>query len=318
MMARRTMKVGYFGKLATRSDFVKAGDNHVLAELLDQWLADAMTELSSNPRWKLHYDALRPLHFAFVGTRSRRAVAGHLAASADQSRRRYPFITMGALEVDEPDGFLAASPVHFERLWAQLAQHTQSVLTASDAHDALRALANATPELGAIDDQRFPRFLAATSLAQLEAAMAAGSVRRQILALGLLLQPFRWSGNARLEKSLAIRLPAAADERALAASWWLSLAILFFGQLSVELALFIVESEGRAQLVLGFNGAEPCTLQAIIDPEFAAVRQIRLDQAEWVDEAIAGNGRLQQLSACLGNDTLTLGAASQLFAQCFN
>ena len=93
----QTARIGYFGKLSTRADFIKAADNLALASLLDGWLAEVMNLLSADPRWKLNYDAMPPLDFAFVGTRSRRAVAGHLATSSDLSTRRYPFLSMSAI-----------------------------------------------------------------------------------------------------------------------------------------------------------------------------------------------------------------------------
>ena len=66
-------KVGYFGKLPSRGDFVKAADNSALIGLLDDWLAQSMELLSVDPRWKIIYDAVPPLHFVFMGPRSKRA-----------------------------------------------------------------------------------------------------------------------------------------------------------------------------------------------------------------------------------------------------
>ena len=69
----QNVRIGYFGKLPSRADFIKATNNLALANLLDGWLAEVMNLLSVDPRWKINYDAMRPLQFAFVGTRSRRA-----------------------------------------------------------------------------------------------------------------------------------------------------------------------------------------------------------------------------------------------------
>ena len=53
------IRVGYFGKIPARGDFIKATDNAALITLLDNWLAQAMELLSNDPRWKDIYDALR-------------------------------------------------------------------------------------------------------------------------------------------------------------------------------------------------------------------------------------------------------------------
>ena len=37
------VRLGYFGKIPARGDFIKAGDNHALVQLLDDWLAQVMT-----------------------------------------------------------------------------------------------------------------------------------------------------------------------------------------------------------------------------------------------------------------------------------
>ena len=39
---------------------------------------------------------------AFLGSRSPRGMVGHMIASGDLSGRRFPFITAGVLEVEEP------------------------------------------------------------------------------------------------------------------------------------------------------------------------------------------------------------------------
>ena len=242
--APQLARVGYFGKIPARSDFVKAGDNHALAELLDSWLADTMTELTSEPRWKLHYDAMRPLHFAFVGTRSRHATAAVL------------------------------------------------------------------------DD-----FLGRTTLAGLEAMLAQDgcriSARRMILAVGLLLQPFGWSGSTRLDRSLVLPLPRDPQYRPAVAALWLSLAEPFLRQADVELALLVCELCGRPVLVLGFAGASPATLRGVIDPQYADGQQITFDSTGWVDDMIRGDHKVLRLSACLEQERLTLQSACVLFHETF-
>jgi type VI secretion system protein ImpM len=215
----QSVRIGYFGKLPARSDFIKAADNPALASLLDDWLAEVMHVLSADPRWKLNYDAMPPLHFAFVGTRSRRAIAGHLAASSDISQRRYPFLSMSAIEVDDPRVFLSRSPVVLAPLWQVLGQLAADVLAAGDPEPPLQVLAAARVEIepaAAEHEQGFLDFLDRHNVAGLEGMLASASVRRMILAIGLLLQPVRRSGAERLEKAWRCH----CRMRRASATWW--------------------------------------------------------------------------------------------------
>ncbi|MFA9218734.1 MAG: type VI secretion system-associated protein TagF [Sphingomonadaceae bacterium] len=317
----QAVRIGYFGKIPARSDFIKAADNLTLVALLDQWLADTMNQLSTDARWKLNYDATAPLYFAFLGTRSRRAIAGHLIASHDQSQRRFPFLAMGVFEVGQPQSFIAASPVALAPLWHQLELLAANVLDAAEPEPSLQVLAHTVVELtpdDAAHAQMLDDFLDAHTVAGLEAQLGRSSVRQMILALGLLLQPVRRSGAARLDKSLVLPLPPAARQRGLVAAFWLALVAPFLQQADFELCVCLTELRGRPVLIIGFAGAAPETLQAIIDPHCAEEQQIRFDYTDWVDELIAGDPDAQRLSACLAQGQLTLRAAQALFHATFS
>ncbi|MTV39600.1 type VI secretion system-associated protein TagF [Duganella radicis] len=316
----RPAHIGYFGKLPARGDFIKAADNPALASLLDDWLAEVMNVLSADPRWKLNYDAMRPLHFAFVGTRSRRAIAGHLAASSDSSGRRYPFLSMTAIEVDKPATFLPRSPVILSSLWAELDLLIADVLDASDPEAALQALSGARVEIDPADrmhEQSFADFLDRHTVSALEAMLGSTSVRRTLLAIGLLLQPVRRSGAERLDKSLVLPLPLSSRQRDLVAAFWLDLIAPFLQQADFELSLFLADLRGQPSFVIGFGGAAPETLAAIIDPHSAAEQQIHFDYAGWVDELIASDARVQKLSAYLEQGQLSLSSVQALFHETF-
>jgi type VI secretion system protein ImpM len=316
----QSARVGYFGKLPARSDFIKAADNLALAGLLDDWLAEMMNVLSADPRWKLNYDAMPPLHFAFVGTRSRRAIAGHLTASSDASQRRYPFLSMSAIEVDDPQGFLPRSPLVLAPLWQALDALSGDVMTADDPNPPLAALAAARVEIDPVateHKQGFLDFLDRHNIVGLEGMLANGSARRMILAVGLLLQPVRRSGAERLDRSLALPLPHAPRQRFLVAAFWLDLIAPFLLQADFELSLFITDLRGQPSLVVGFSGAAPETLAAIIDPRCAAEHQISFDHAGWVDELVAGDASVQKLSAYLEQGQLSLRSAHALFHETF-
>lgn len=319
----RPVRIGYFGKLPAHGDFVRATSNGALAGLLDEWLAEVMLRLTAEPRWKRHYDALQPLDYAFVGTRSRLAVGGRLLASCDQSQRRFPFLTMSAFEIDDPAAFVALSPLVLGALWQRHAGLCAGLPGAADPAPALLALAGAAcaVEPGApAHAAAFGAFLDQYSVAGLQALLGAercgGSLRQLILALGLLLRPVRESGAARLEKSLLLPLPAAPGLRWLAASFWLHLAVPFL-LADFELSLFFGEAGAGPHMVLGFCGADPHTLQAIIDPAAAAGQQIAFEQLDWVGPQAAAEAGLRQLSACLEQGRLSLRAARALFDSTF-
>jgi type VI secretion system protein ImpM len=316
----QSVRIGYFGKLPARSDFIKAADNLALASLLDDWLAEVMQVLSTDPRWKLNYDATPPLRFAFVGTRSRRAIAGHLAASSDISQQRYPFLSMSAIEIDDPRGFVPLSPMVLAPLWQTLDQLAADVLVAEDPDPPLQALAAARVEIdpaAAGHEQGILDFLDHHNIAGLEGMLASASVRRIVLAIGLLLQPVRRSGAEWLDKSLALPLPYAPRQRYLVAACWLDLIAPFLLPADFELSLFFAELRGQPSLVIGFSGAAPETLAAIIAPQCAADHQISFDYAGWVDELIAGDARVQKLSAYLEQGQLSLRSAHALFHETF-
>lgn len=316
----QTARIGYFGKLPTRGDFIKAADNLALANLLDDWLAEVMNLLSADPRWKLNYDAMQPLDFAFVGTRSKRAIAGHLRASSDLSQRRYPFLSMSAIEIDEPRSFVTRSPLVLAPLWNVLEPLASEVLDAAEPEASLHTMAATMVDIDpgdAAHEQLFMDFLDRHSIAGLEAMLGRASVRQMILAVGLLLQPVRRSGAARLDKSLVLPLPPAAPQRYLVASFWLDLIAPFLQQADFELSLFFCEQRGRPSLVVGFGGAAPEVLQALIDPRCAAEQQIAFEYAGWVDELIVGDAGVQKLSAYLEQGQLSLRSAHALFHETF-
>jgi type VI secretion system protein ImpM len=319
--AAQAVRIGYFGKIPARSDFIKACDNPALVALLDQWLAEVMNQLTADPRWKLNYDAMRPLHFAFVGTRSRRAIAGHIVASGDQSQRRFPFMMMVALEIAQPDSFVPLSPIVLAQLWRQLDLQAADVLDAADPEPALQVLGHTVVELEpeAVEHgEAFTGFLDSHNIAGLQALLERDSVRQLILALGLLLQPVRRSGAARLDKSLVLPLPQAPRYRSLVAAFWLALIAPFLRQADFELGLFLTEMRERQVLVVGFGGAAPETLQAIIDPRCAEEQQISLEYTGWVDELIAGDPEVQKLSAYLEQGQLSLRSAHAMFHSTFS
>lgn len=308
--------VGYFGKLPSRGDFVKGGDNPALIKVLDDWLAQAMDMMSADARWKLHYDAVAPLHFAFLGPRRRQAIAGHIVASADQSQRRFPFLMMSSIDVADPAALVADAPLVLNRLWNRLEALGAGLTGVADATDALQAAASQVIELdlrASAYDAAFNDFLDLHTVGALDALLAqsgyVGAVRQILLALGMLLQPVMASSSSRLDKSLVLPLPGEPMYRNLVAAFWMHLITPFLARADFELALFITRLDQRPVLVLGFTGASPATLRAIMDPQAGAERHISFDQLDWVEQQVDADYAIKKLSTYLAQPTLSLTAA---------
>ena len=308
--------VGYFGKIPSRGDFVKGSDNPALIKVLDDWLAQAMDLMSADARWKLNYDAVAPLHFAFIGPRRRHAIAGHIVASTDSSSRRFPFLMMSTMEVAEPGAFVPDAPLVLNRLWNRLEALSASVVGAADPTAPLQAAATHVIELDlrtTAYDAAFVDFLDLQTVGALDTLLAqsgfTGSVRQVLMALGLLLQPVMASSSSRLEKSLLLPLPSDPMYRNLVAAFWMHLITPFLARADFELALFITRIEQRPVLVLGFSGASAQTLRAIMDPQAGSERHIAFDQLEWVEEQVNDDYAIKKLSTYLSQPNLSLKSA---------
>jgi len=310
-------RVGYFGKIATRSDFIKAAPDVALMGVLDGWLAQIMAELPSDPRWKLHYDALAPVHFVFVGPRRKHAIAGHIVASRDQSGRRFPFLTVRTLELANPASFAARCPIVLEPLWNSMQDAAREVLLAPDPTALLQAIADMQVTLDESDGAALATFLATGTVASLAALLGRADLRQLLLALGLLLQPALEGGIGDLDKSLVLPLPDHACARAAVAAFWLDLVLPFLGKADVELALFVATIALQPVLVIGFRGASAHTLRAIVDPLFGAEHQVSFADVGWVDEQLGVDIDMRALASYLDQPQLPLKLARELFLQTF-
>jgi len=316
--------IGYFGKIPTRADFVKASENAALSSMLDAWLAQAIDLLSTDARWKRNYDALAPIHFAFIGPRRGRAVAGHLVASTDQSGRRFPFLLMSTMPVPAPAAFVPNSPLMLARLWNRLETLSADVMRAPDPVAPLQAASNATVQFDAEDAAstlEFEQFLEQQTVSSLDALLAhphfEGSTRQILLALGLLLQPVMATSSSRLEKSLVLPLPHEAQARRMVATFWMHLIAPFLMRADFELSLFITRQDERPVLVLGFSGASAQTLQAIMDPQVGLEHHIGFDQLDWVEDQVGTDYAVKKVSTYLAQGALSLKSAGDSLRAAF-
>lgn len=323
MSTEQTADLMYFGKLPCRGDFVRSAQHAALIDSLDQWQTQSMERLSTDPRWKLVYDAAPSMQFAVLGNQSPVALAGTWLASQDSSGRRFPFILAAAFDLKEPNGFAPLSPLALQRMWAKLdqtskqafaAQELESVqlhMTGEVGFDASRATARA----GLVD------FLETHSVASLEQMLAAAgnrmSLRQAILALGLLLQPVMAQGPSRLNKVL--HLPLVQDRllRGPVAAFWLSLITGFFARHDVEWGIFMAQHQGRPGMVLSFQGATASAMTAIMDPQLLQQQAVTLDAAEWVEDEVAADYGLRKLSNYLKDPAMSLAQVLRTYEEVF-
>jgi type VI secretion system protein ImpM len=310
-----SQRIGYFGKVPARSDFVKAADEQPVLAMLDDWLAQVMARLPGDARWKINYDAMAPASFAFVGPRRRFAVAGHLAASHDRSGRRFPFMAMRTVEVLEPAPFMARSPLVFAPLWTYLESMAPQVLASDDPGPQLHAILDANVALGE-HDAALTRFLATQTVGMLSTTIGVAA-NRMILGLGLLLQPVMHSRPAALHKSLVLPLPVDADMHHAVAAFWMELVAPFMRRSDFDLVLFITQVGARPALVVGFGGAAVETLHALIDPLVALEQQVHLEHNGWIDEQLGLDIDVRALASYLEQPMLPLRLARELFLKTF-
>lgn len=314
-MRTATERIGYFGKIPARSDFIKMAYDAPVMGMLDEWLAQVMSGLPANPRWKLDYDAMPPVSFVFAGPARHYAVAGHLVSSHDQSGRRFPFLMMRTVDVPDPVGFVSRSPLALAPLWSYYEAMAPRIVASSDPGPLLQGIADANVVLG---DARpgLASFLAGGTVSSLSAQLGC-QVERLVLALGLVLQPVMHSQPAAVHKSLVLPLPEDATARCAVAAFWLELAAPFLRRGGFDLALFMTRLDGKPVLVVGFCSAVAEALRAIIDPLEAAEQQVGFADTSWVDEQLGLDVDVRALASYLDQPQLPLRLARELFLQTF-
>lgn len=327
MIATDARPVSYFGKLPSRGDFVQTVDSHQLMSLLDRWAGNGIELLARSPDWKRLYDAFGPMHFAFLGSRSRLAVAGHFHPSRDSAERRFPFLAATRLEVGKPLQFISRSPLAFARLWTGLARGSRLAVQAEDAREPLRDLAETRIAVSAdpsVYDAPFDDFLDMQDMGSLQQLLRASgheSLHMQwtLPALGLLLQPLLTGAAAQVDKSLAFPLPRDGLYRPLVAAFWLDLLAGFTTRSDIEIAVLIRDdaSQMPPEMIVGFHGADARLLQTVFDPQIAATQTIRVADAAWVTDQIPDDYALNKLASYIERDDLSLRMARTMFGQTF-
>jgi type VI secretion system protein ImpM len=314
-----------FGKVPTRGDFIKGHGQHQLIATLDRWISLSMEQLSEDPRWKNAYDTAPAVDFAFVGSRSRISVVGHLKPSQDSSGRRFPFITATTVERDDSLMFRCA-PAGLAHSFGTLARIAEAGVGGAEVGQILAdlELINCGYDFD-LAQQADPlgNFVRRTSVEALGEILAppqsSERIRRIILALGVLMRPALGQGAVSINKEITFPLPSDERYRNLVAGLWLYLVSAFLRKTPVELQLVITRQAEANRLVLGFNGASPRALLSVLLPETSAENTISLDNPEWIDDHpdLTNDYGLAKLSAYLAQPALTLESAINTFREVF-
>ena len=326
MSQMTSVSLAWFGKVASRGDFVRSTQQGSLTQMLDQWLSQGLELVSVDPRWKQRYDQVGPCRFAFLGARSKVALAGHMIPSVDSSGRRFPFVTAGSFDVDAPLPFMSHAPMALSRLWSRLETIGREVCKAEAATASLGKATQARLEIDTSATAyatSFDDFLEMQTVGSLEELLRAAhprlELRRTLLAIGLLLQPVPASGVSRLDKGLALPLPDDPLYAPFVGAFWMSLVAPFLARGDFELALFVLRRQpgGGSELCIGFAGGSPATLQAIFDADKRDEAFVEVVAADWADEHADDDYAIKKLSSYLMQPQLSMSQAMQTFKECF-
>ncbi|MEA5669422.1 type VI secretion system-associated protein TagF [Stenotrophomonas sp. ATCM1_4] len=316
--------VSYFGKVPSRGDFVRTADNHQLLGWLDRWAGESLELLSQSPDWKQRYDAAPDIHYAFLGSRSKTVLCGHLLASRDASERRFPLLSVVRLDATDPLPFIGRSPLAMSNAWSGLARLARQAYQDDDATEALSRLGEArfsiSTEVGDYNGS-FQDFLEGCTVGELEQRLReAGhgdvSLKHMLPAMGMLLQPVLSGGDVNIDKALVLPLARDAVYRPLIAAFWLDMISSFVSRGDFELSV-LVRNDATPTMVVGFNGADRQVLRAVLDPSDDSGFLIHLKHAEWVEEYLGSDYNLNRLGSFLDRDDLALATARKLFGETF-
>ncbi len=319
-----TLPVSYFGKLPAHGDFLRGTNSHrPLIAIFDRWATEGLDLLSQDVAWKSLYDNATGAHFAFMGSRHRSVIGGHLLPSTDACGRRFPFMAGVSFEVAKPLDFLARSPLALTRLWSRLGRDLPMAKMADEPSAVLKGLSEQRANLTTSPDilhNTFVDFLEAQTMGSLQQLLnSAGhqvDVRRILLALGLLLSPVMASGAPKMGKGLRLPLPTDPLYRHLVSAFWLDLIAGFLGRADFELML-LQRIDVRPTMTLGFGGASARALYGVIDSRIEEQDTVWLEDPDWVEQEVSSSYLLKKLSTYASQPGLSLSTARTTFRETF-
>lgn len=314
----------YFGKIPSRSDFVKSASGTKVISLMDQWIAHGMEMLMAMPDWKESFDCAGPFDFLILGTKRKYAIQGTLAPSRDASSRRFPLIAATSFELADPLQFLRLGPLALDELCRHRRHLMHHAINAQDMPDSLDLLNSSVHDSNFLyqsAEARCTTYLSTHSLASLNAILVSGRnevpIRRMILALGHLLSPLRKDHAVAPQKAIALPLPQEEVEQIGMMTFWLQLVAISLAGSSMELSLFSGRHLGRPRLIIAFNGVTPLIFQTLFDENSSNEFLIDLVQTPWSGQLESMHPSCAALSSYLEHAGLSSLQAIASFRDAF-
>lgn len=321
---RRHAPINCFGKLPGQGDFLKVVSDPQLFAGLDDWVGTGLGQVSRTTDWKLAYDRALPVRFARAGSRSRSVTMGYLSPSRDASSRRYPFWCAARVEVAQPEGFLARLPLALAPDWDRLEYDHLQLQGAAEPVGAITALASRGVSIDtdpACHDAAFDAFLQVQSLGTIDTQLQrAGhsqvTTRQLMLALGVLLSPVPRRGASGISRGLAVPLVLPGEMQTLLATLWMDLACLFLCREPTEVDVLLAAGASPC-LTLGIGPERARILCGVFDPRENERSTVRLNELDWVEDAVNEDAGLRTLARFLEHPDLSLREARSLFRHAF-
>lgn len=320
----------YFGKMPSRGDFVRNAQAGPIIQVFDEWVSGAMDQLSTDPRWKLIYDAHDRINFAFFDSQANHFVAGTLACSQDSSARRFPLLCAVNIEC-EADSLAESKsakghmfrgiPLYLAHVWAQT-EHWVTLGMSDVTESTFQAFSDATIRLDNLPENlmsEYQSFCDTMSIDSVQGLLEINNkrvnLRQTVMGLGLLLQPTLSNRGSSLNKGLRLPLPNDEYFVPLVSSYWMDLLYGFTSHMEAEFSLLKSCGIG-SRFCVGFNGASSRALHAQF-VEDVSESHIDIAAADWIEQYIDSDYGLQKLSVYLQHPNLSLTKLKETFNEVF-
>jgi type VI secretion system protein ImpM len=316
----------FFGKLPARGDFIRSHSGSALIQVFDRWVSETLTLLLTvEPGWKTLYDKSSPADVAFFRPQTGFLVMSSVMASKDSAGRRFPFISATTFEVQNIESFIGVSPLYLFPVWDHLRDLSQEAANVpAEDHAFMDKLHHEVCHFQQLCDEadaQSQTFFSNTSLGALEGYLTTvgfhESLRQVVLAIGMLLEPTLDSSDGELKKILRFPLPKDQALSALCAAFWMRLLAGFLIRMNCEVTLYRTEHRHKPCLCLGFNGASPEGLYAVMDPSVENDYIIDLHNLNWVESYLDSSVGVGHLSTLLKQDDIALHDVIELFDEAF-
>jgi len=294
-----TVQAVIFGKLPSRSDFMRTNATHPVAQELDELIQNALEQCRLQEGWEARYDSCPMLDICYTSRDRRWTFLGVLRTSRDQSGRRYPLVGGLAFPSHALAGERSLVPiaceVFFEGLREQLdlavspsaEEHScrgflesQAGVWASASASDLRLAAEI---IGHFLDTQHPSILEAS----LRESEPAGSIPQALLNLIFFRDFLRRFGAIGGVQTLELPLQNGSGVTPLHACAWLALIAAIHGTESPWPGSFLLKhgpGDTRARLFASFGQMPDRAILAALGggPDEGGGLDLASEQKTWV------------------------------------